>query len=51
MDKGMKRLWMVFAAIFAFFFRGSRYSRFDVATSKVDAGYPKVITGNRSGWP
>ena len=31
-----------------YFFRGNEYVRFDIATDKVDSGYPKKIT---AGWP
>jgi Hemopexin/Astacin (Peptidase family M12A) len=32
----------------AYFFKGSEYIRYDIATGKVDSGYPKAIAGN---WP
>lgn len=32
----------------AYFFKGADYVRYDIATDKVDAGYPKPIA---SGWP
>jgi len=32
----------------AYFFKNSEYIRYDLATDKVDAGYPKPIAGN---WP
>jgi len=32
-----------------FFFKGSLYSRFDIATKTMDSGYPKLIEGNWSG--
>jgi Hemopexin len=31
-----------------YFFRGNQYLRYDLATDRVDAGYPLPITGN---WP
>jgi len=32
-----------------YFFRGSEYLRYDIATDRVDAGYPAPISGNWSG--
>lgn len=32
----------------AYFFKGTQYIRYDIATSRVDAGYPKQVAGN---WP
>ena len=32
----------------AYFFKGNQYIRFDMGEDKVDAGYPKLISGN---WP
>jgi hypothetical protein len=32
-------------------FRGAEYLRYDIAGEKVDAGYPKPIAGNWSGFP
>ncbi|WP_205865580.1 hemopexin repeat-containing protein, partial [Mycolicibacterium porcinum] len=32
----------------AYFFKGSQYIRYDIATSRVDNGYPKQVAGN---WP
>ena len=32
----------------AYFFKGNQYIRYDIAGSKVDPGYPKLIAGN---WP
>jgi hypothetical protein len=32
----------------AYFFKGSQYIRYDIASDKVDAGYPAAIAGN---WP
>src|SRR5438309_1765370 len=32
----------------AYFFRGDQYLRYDLATDRVDAGYPLPIAGN---WP
>ncbi|MEO8601918.1 MAG: hemopexin repeat-containing protein [bacterium] len=33
----------------AYFFKGSEYLRYDIASDKVDAGYPKTIKGRWSG--
>jgi matrix metalloproteinase-14 (membrane-inserted) len=34
-----------------FFFKGSEFLRFDFAANHVDAGFPKPIAGNWTGWP
>lgn len=34
-----------------YFFRGGEYLRFDIATDKVDAGYPRPIARNLEGFP
>jgi hypothetical protein len=34
-----------------YFFRGSEYARFDKAAFRFDAGYPRSIAANWSGWP
>jgi Hemopexin/Astacin (Peptidase family M12A) len=35
----------------AYFFKGAQYLRYDPATDKTDAGYPKPIAGNWPGFP
>jgi hemopexin len=35
----------------AYFFHDSQYLRYDIATDKVDAGYPKLIAGDWGSWP
>ncbi len=35
----------------AYLFRGSQYVRYDIATDKVDLGYPASIAGNWGNWP
>ncbi len=34
-----------------FFFTGGQYSRYDIATNRMDPLYPKPILGNWPGWP
>lgn len=35
----------------AYIFRGSQYIRYDIATDRVDPGYPAPIAGNWGNWP
>jgi hypothetical protein len=35
----------------AYFFRGSEYLSYDIATDQVDPGYPRPIAGNWGNWP
>jgi hemopexin len=35
----------------AYFFKGSQYVRYDMATDKVGTGWPKAIAGNWTGFP
>lgn len=35
----------------AWFFKGSRYARFDFLADQIDSGYPKDIAGNWTGFP
>jgi hypothetical protein len=35
----------------AYFFKGDQYLRYDMKTDKVDAGWPKKISGNWTGFP
>lgn len=35
----------------AYMFRGSQYIRYDIATDRVDPGYPAPIAGNWGNWP
>jgi len=35
----------------AYFFHDSQYVRYDIATDRVDAGYPATIAGNWGNWP
>ena len=34
-----------------YFFNGSEYTRYTLASGKADSGYPKPIAGNWTGWP
>ena len=40
--------WVLWTNGKAYFFKGNQYIRYDIASDKVDAGYPKAIAGN---WP